>query len=207
MKTLLSLYDYTGNWSRPYKEAGWNVVQVDIQHGIDIMDFNLLPLLEGDGYSTPEFGLLIAQPCDNYAVCGSKHFAKKDTDGRTAESQKLVARTKQIIDFLDNERLLRFWALENPRTRIHNLNPWLKPRTFRFDPCDFAGYDPVPGNSRYNKDTWIFGRCNVPLKKRIEPIGKEYPGFTNLGGKSLKTKNARSITPLGFAYAFYEANN
>lgn len=27
------------------------------------------------------------------------------------------------------------------------------------------------------------------------------------GGKSLKTKNARSVSPLGFCYAFYNANS
>lgn len=206
MKTLISLYDYTGNWSRPYREAGWNVVQVDIQHGKDIMDFDPRPLLDGDGYSIPEFGILAAQPCDNYALCGSKHFAAKDADGRTAASQQLVARTKQIVDFIDKAGVLNFWVVENPRSRIHTLNPWLGKIKHRFNPCDYAGYDPCPDKSRYNKDTWLWGRFNKPEKKYIAPIGKEYPGFTNLGGKSLATKNARSITPLGFAYAFYESN-
>ena len=29
MYTLLSLFDYTGNWSLPYLEAGWNVIRID----------------------------------------------------------------------------------------------------------------------------------------------------------------------------------
>jgi len=37
-KTTLSLFDYSGNWSQPYAEVGHNVIQVDIKHGIDIME-------------------------------------------------------------------------------------------------------------------------------------------------------------------------
>lgn len=29
-KIIISLFDYTGNWSKPYKENGFEVVQVDI---------------------------------------------------------------------------------------------------------------------------------------------------------------------------------
>lgn len=31
-KTLLSLFDYSGQWSAPFADAGWMVVQVDIRH-------------------------------------------------------------------------------------------------------------------------------------------------------------------------------
>lgn len=44
MNILISLFDYTGNWARPYKEAGWTVHQVDIKLGIDILTWNL-PLI------------------------------------------------------------------------------------------------------------------------------------------------------------------
>ena len=33
MKTILSLFDYTGNWSEPYRQAGYNVIQQDLKHG------------------------------------------------------------------------------------------------------------------------------------------------------------------------------
>jgi hypothetical protein len=42
----------------------------------------------------------------------------------------------------------------------------------------------------------------------VEPIKHSYGSKTQeYGGKSEKTKELRSITPLGFAYAFYEVNN
>lgn len=210
---LISLFDYTGNASRPYKEAGWEIKQVDIQHGIDILEWDYRAWLRGnfDLDSLNSIGLrvgIIAMiPCTDYANSGAKHFAKKDADGTTCQSQILVAKVKEIIDYFENLKILIFWQVENPKSRIHKLNPWLGKVKLKFHPCDYAGFDPVPENSRYNKTTWLWGKFNNALPIRyIPPISKEYPGFTKLGGKSLKTKNARSITPLGFAYAFYEAN-
>ena len=77
----------------------------------------------------------------------------------------------------------------------------------KFNPCDFAGYSPNPDNDRYNKETWLFGRFNKLTVKRLEPFTKENPGWRDLGGKSERTKELRSITPMGFANAFYEANH
>ena len=34
-KLLISLFDYTGNASKPYRENGWKVIQVDKKLGID----------------------------------------------------------------------------------------------------------------------------------------------------------------------------
>lgn len=209
-KLLISLFDYTGNSSRPYLKNGWIVVQVDKQLGTDIMNFNpelLLDKLKKSGHTITKIGVIAMIPCDNYATCGSKHFKAKDTDGRTDESQILVERTRYIIDFFDNAGNLEFWQVENPKSRIHKLNPWLGKIRQKFNPCDFAGYDPIPDNSRYNKETWLWGNFNLMTKKYMEPFEKDNPGWKNYGGKSLKTKNARSITPLGFAYAFYEANH
>jgi len=36
MKTILSLFDYSGNWSFFYKKAGYNVIRQDIKLGQDI---------------------------------------------------------------------------------------------------------------------------------------------------------------------------
>lgn len=206
---LISVFDLTGNASRPYKENGWDVSQIDIQLGVDFLKWDYVAEFNKRcEYSTyPEVGIIAMTPCDDYAVCGSRHFAAKDADGRTAESQKIVEAVRKMIMFFEDEGVLKFWQVENPKTRIHTLNPWLKPITQKFNPCDFAGYDPIPTNSRYNKETWLFGRFNKMIPKRMEPLEKENPGWKKLGGKSLKTKNARSVSPLGFCYAFYEANH
>ena len=204
---LISLFDYTGNASRPYKEAGWDVVQIDIKLGTDILTWNPIKALGLYNKPLPVTGIIAMIPCTDYALSGAKHFKKKDLDGRTAESQKLVERTRQIIQIFADYKALKFWQVENPMSRIHKLNSWLGNPVLKFDPCDYAGYDPIPDNSRYNKKTWLWEDFNIPEKRRIEPITKDNPGWKNLGGKSERTKELRSITPLGFAYAFYEANH
>lgn len=185
MKTVLSLFDYSGNWSNPYLNAGYDVWQIDIKHGCNILkwDYRKIRMVHI---------CLIAMPCTDYALSGAKHFYRKDHDGTTAKSQELMNRTKEILDYFKPE----IWVLENPMSRIHKLNPWLGEVKFKFNPYDF-------GNS-CQKQTWLWGKFNNPIKKPGKNLGNWM--FTDLGGKSEKTKELRSNTDLGFAYAFFEAN-
>jgi len=205
IKILISLFDYTGNWAKYYKENGWKVYLIDIKHGIDILNWNykqkfiLIKLFR----RLFKVVVLAAIPCTDYALSGSRHFNDKDLDGRTDASQLLVAKTKEILDWINPD----VWTVENPMSRIHTLNTWLGSVKHKFNPCDYAGYDPTPDNSRYNKATWLWGKFNVPPSNRLEPFYKDNPGWRKLGGKSERTKELRSITPLGFAKAFYEYNH
>jgi len=212
-KILLSFFDYTENWCSEYKnDADWQVYAFDIKKGNDIMDFNPAQFISEylhspSKYSLPEIGLLFAMPCTDYALSGARHFKLKDEDGRTAKSQILVTKMKEIIDWFEKAGLLKFFAIENPMSRIHKLNTWMGQPTLKFNPCDYAGYDDEPDKSRYNKQTWLWGKFQIPEKKRLEPIEKHNPGWKNLGGKSERTKELRSITPLGFSKAFYQFNH
>ena len=204
---LISLFDLTGNASKPYKEAGWKVVQIDIQLGVDILKWDYRKWYFENKEKINGLGIIAMVPCTDYALSGARHFVAKDADGRTEYSQKLVAKTKEVIDFFDKKKVLRFWQIENPMSRIHKLNTWMGKPRLKFNPRDYAGYDPTPKNSQYNKMTWLWGNFNLPKQKPLPALSKEYPGFKKLGGKSLKTKNARSITPLGFSYAFFKYNH
>lgn len=212
-KILLSFFDYTENWCSEYKnDADWQVYAFDIKKGKDIMDFNpakfISEYLHSPGkYTMPEIGLLFAMPCTDYALSGARHFKAKDEDGRTAKSQIIASKMKEIIDWFEKAGLLKFFAIENPMSRIHKLNEWMGQPTLKFNPCDYAGYDDEPDKSRYNKQTWLWGKFQIPEKKRLEPIEKHNPGWKNLGGKSERTKELRSITPLGFSKAFYQFNH
>jgi hypothetical protein len=90
------------------------------------------------------------------------------------------------------------WALENPVGRIEKLGG-LPPWRLSFDPNHIG--DP------YTKKTLLWGRFNADLPiAPVEPTeGSKM--HSQYGGKSLATKNARSVTPEGFAYAFFMANN
>lgn len=108
------------------------------------------------------------------------------------------------------------WMLENPA--ISRLNTmWRKP-DHKFHPCQFGGYLPAgdvhplypdiyPGNDAYDKNTgiWCGGGFNWPMEIPVESIGFN-PGWAKLGGKSVRTKNIRSITPRGFALAVFQHN-
>jgi hypothetical protein len=58
MMTILSLCDYSGAWSQPYVDAGYDVVRVDIKRGQDIRLFEALPF--------PVRGVLAAPPCNAF---------------------------------------------------------------------------------------------------------------------------------------------
>lgn len=209
-KLLISLFDHSGNASEPFRKAGWKVLQVDIKNGIDILTWDYIKAYQDlcEYSAMPEVGIIAMIPCTDYALSGARHFKAKDADGRTATSQKLVEKTKEIIDFFDFKlRVLTFWQIENPMSRIHTLNPWMGKPKLKFNPCDFAGYSNNPEKDRYNKATWLWGRFNIPEKKFLPPLQKENPGWKRLGGKSERTKELRSITPIGFCNAFFEANN
>lgn len=193
-KVILSLFDLSGNWSRPYAEKGYEVIQLDIQKGFDLFDWNY-KVLPRDYFT----GILIAQPCTDFALSGAAWFAEKDCDGRTYESMSLVYRALSIVQYFKPG--LKWWVMENPMSRIHKLCPDLGKVQFQFDPFEFAGYDPIPRNSQYQKRTWLWGRFSIPEKKTLANIdGCKY--HKTLGGKSLSVKNTRSTTPLGFATAF-----
>lgn len=209
MNVLIDLFDYSGNCARPYKENGWLVKQIEIKHGEDVLTWDYKKwfgeLLHSN--KIEKVGIIAAIPCTAYALCGNRHKKSESRKPVFAYSQKLVARTKEIIDYFESLGLLLFWQIENPSSDIHTHNDWLGKPFQKFNPCDFAGYDPNPTASRYNKKTWLWGKFKKMSHKRMEPFTKYYDGYNKLGGKSERTKELRSITPLGFCYAFYEHNN
>jgi hypothetical protein len=224
-KTLISLFDLTGRWASPYRLAGWNVIQVDIQAGLDIFTWNHLAVRRVDG-------VIAAPPCTDFSQAGSRHWKTKDADGRTQFSVDLLERMLKIIDELDYIHGLDFWVFENPIGRLRRmlvgdsrpgeprvyvplaLRPFTDEKPYSFNPCDFAGRaDDVEAES-VTKKTLLWGRFNRDLKTDPrEPIfyttstGKRLPPmWGKTGGSSQRTKNLRSATPLGFARSFYEAN-
>jgi hypothetical protein len=183
---IISLFDFSGVWSKPWKDAGYEVIQVDIKLGIDILTWNYKAINKKDVYF-----ILVAIPCTDYALSGAKHFKRKDADGTTAKSQLLVTKTKEIIDYFECN-----YVIENPMSRIHKLNPWMGEVKFKFHPYYF-------GNG-IQKMTWLWGNFNNPVLNPGQNMGNKY--YTNLGGKSERTKELRSNTDINFSKAFFEAN-
>jgi hypothetical protein len=205
-KIVLSFFDLSGEWSLPWDQAGYQVWRFDIQN-----DPKNAPAEERMGdvnnFSTDFFNdwfgnfegldihaILAACPCTDFAVSGARHFAAKDKDGRTVASVKLVQQTLAAIEYFKPA----VWAIENPVGRIEKLGG-LPPWRLSFDPNDVG--------ETYTKKTLLWGRFNADMPiAPVEPVeGSKM--HTKYGGKSLATKNARSVTPEGFAYSFFMANN
>lgn len=203
MKTLLSLFDYSGQWAKPFTDKGWNVILWDIKHESNSFDThsNILDASTDyfyeyifDNFGTID-GIIAAVPCTDFAVSGARWFKQKDENGSTAKSIELVYQTLRIIDLCQPD----FWCIENPISRIHTLVPELGNPTMYFNPCDFG--------EPYTKKTALYGEFNTDLKKNPVPPTLGSLMHTAYGGKSERTKELRSVTPEGFAKAFCEANH
>lgn len=204
---IISLFDRTGNWSRPWYEAGYTVYQIDIQNEIqtDIMTWQYRHIPKDKVYC-----ILAAVPCTDFAYSGEEWFPLKDRDGRTKKSCALVKKTMEIINYFNPD----VWCIENPKGRIRVLNPEIGQVRCIFHPWQYAGYnDENPDSERYLKETWLYGQFAVPytspLKmlskyKKVHWIDELISENAPIGSQELK--NLRSVTPMGFSIAFYRAN-
>ena len=179
-RIILDLCGGTGSWSQSYAEAGYDVRIIDPKIGGRDVRLFLKP-------KEDIYGILAAPPCTVFASSGAR-WPRTDQD--YIEGLSVVDACLRLVMVCKP----KFWALENP---VGKLVRWLgKPRMY-FQPCDYG--DP------YTKRTCLWGEFNEPQQNRVEP---EQGSKMHLqyGGKSDRTKAARSITPPGFARAFFEAN-
>ena len=176
-KLILDLCGGTGAWSKPYKDSGYEVINVTI------------PEYDVRTYIPPEnvYGIVAAPPCTHLASSGARWFKQKG-ESALLEALSIADACLRIIWRCQP----KFWALENP---IGRLSKYLgKPRLY-FNPCDYG--DP------YTKRTCLWGEFNIPQRNYVIPVEKSpiwYMPPTDDRG------NKRSITPSGFAQAFFEAN-
>jgi len=205
-KIILDLCGGTGAWSKPYKEAGYNVMLVT------------LPDCDVRTYIPPDnvYGILAAPPCTMFSLARTK--AKKPRDLK--EGMECVRACLNIIwsymeikqDTAKKKLPLKFWALENPNGM---LKYFLGKPAFEFNPYEFG--------DGYKKRTMIWGWFNEP-KKKIGKIEVESPyhslnpekmkKFDKLASREiapemfgkLTRQERRAITPAGFVKAFYKAN-
>jgi len=189
-RIIYSLFDFTGNWSEPYRNAGYTVVMIDLKNGIDI---RLLEIPK-----EPIYGIIAAPPCTSFCQSGSQYWDKKDESGETIKSLELIGAACRFILACNPI----FWAVENPPGR---LTKWLGQPKMHFDPCDFG--------DEYMKKTSLWGRFSFPYKKPIPITFEIKPGHHSMdiwlkkqGYKLTDLPTLRSMTPKGFAKAFFNAN-
>ena len=188
-KIILDLCGGTGAWSKPYKDAGYDVRLITLpEHDVRL-------------YTPPDnvYGILAAPPCTEFSY--AKHFHGKGN--YTHDFKAGLSLVDACIRIAAVTASLTFFALENPRGY---LKRWLGDPTFEFDPWQFGDL--------YQKKTCLWGNFNMPVPTvsckpdvcvkfsmlKSKDIRPEYYGI-------LSRKERRSITPPGFAQAFFEANS
>lgn len=175
-KIILDLCGGTGSWSRPYKEAGYDVRLITLPEDVRLIKF-----------IKNVYGILAAPPCTHFAGSGARWWKVKGEE-KLLEGLSVVDACLRIILMTKP----KFWVVENPVGRI---NDYLGKPIMYFNPCDYG--DP------YTKKTALWGNFNKPEYNKVEPIEGSKMWRLPPGEKR---QELRSITPKGFAQAFYKAN-
>ena len=131
------------------------------------------------------WGILAAPPCTVFASSGAR-WPRTDRD--YVEAIGVVDACLRLVTVCRPQ----WWCLENP---VGKLVQWLGKPQHYFDPCDYG--DP------YTKKTALWGSFTMPPKSRVQPVGKSPIHHM---APSPERAALRSVTPAGFAKAFFAAN-
>lgn len=178
-KIILDLCGGTGAWSKPYKDAGYDV------RLITLPDFDVM------NYEPPKkvYGILAAPPCTMFSIARQNTKTLRDFKGAI----EIVHACLNIIWKCRFDNILEFWALENP---TGYLRQFIGKPTFQFKPCEFG--DPIAKRT----DLWGYFKEPKKLKKPVD-----VPKTTNRNSANYpRDPVKRAITPPGFAKAFFKAN-
>jgi site-specific DNA-cytosine methylase len=225
-KIILDLCGGTGSWSKPYKDAGYDVVLITLPEN-SVVSIACGSYDNGNSFLVKDtagnsrkisfkdiYGILAAPPCTMFSIARTN--AK--TPRNTYDGMSIVNCCIRIIQECLHHNLsgLKFWALENPSTGY--LKKFLGKPALVFQPYEYG--DP------YTKSTAIWGYFNEPKKKPVEALDFTFDlsktdyttqieyyeclntipdGYREKTGY-LKRDILRSMTPQGFANAFYKAN-
>lgn len=229
---IYSMFDGSGLMVQPWAEAGhtcycfnyddanhgnYSKHQAKVQHPnihyINVWIDDGFPFyIARAGIDAPDI-VFSFPPCDNLAVSGSRHFARKLKENPICQIEA-VAAAKAAHHLADVFGVP--YMIENPVSVMSSI--WRKP-DYIFNPCEYGGYlaeddshpffpDVIPARDAYNKKTclWTGNGFVMPDKRPVDAHSGANPGWEKLGGKSARTKMIRSLTPRGFACAVYEEN-
>lgn len=218
-KIILDLCGGTGAWAKPYKDNPEYEVYTLTLPDSDVCNPSTFP--SDVGYAIQEgnvYGILAAPPCTMFSIARNDTTAREPRDlGKgmeTVEACLRIIKWCQLKKYRANQGL-QFWALENPASGY--LKKFLGNPPFIFDPSDYG--------DNHSKKTALWGMFNEPKNgkkvivkkgdadnyvKNVEKFFDEKKhlipdGYREKTGLSMRTV-VRSITPQGFARAFFEAN-
>jgi hypothetical protein len=185
---VLSLFDYTGNMVKPWKDAGYETLCIDKQRdNTDILCW-LPPRVK--------YRIVFAfPPCTDQAVSGARWFRDKGLGGLAAAIE-LVERARDICEWSDAP-----WMIENPVSLMSSY--WREPDSI-IHPADYTAFEL---NDNYTKRTciWCGNGFIVPEPRTIEGL-PEPDDRIHKASPGKERSNYRSVTPMGFARAVFHAN-
>lgn len=189
-KIIFDLCAGSGSWSKPYKDAGYDVVEIDIKTNQDVRLIQIGDMAEKEDVH----GILAAPPCTHLSGSGARWWEGKGKDALIEALSIVDACLRAVIVFKPD-----WWCLENPVGRlVHYLG---KPKMY-FHPNEYAGWADNPQDEAYTKKTCLWGEFKIPEKNPVESTSQKIwrmPPSPDRGA-------LRSITPSGFAKAFFESN-
>lgn len=135
---ILDLCAGTGSWSEPYRDAGYEVIQIDLPQDVRLLRFQELP--------SKVHGILAAPPCTVFSYARNRY---PPTEDEFKEALSIVDACIRIVTLLNPE----WWALENPRNKLRRF---LGEPQFMFYHWEFG--DPA------SKPTGLWGNFTFPKK-------------------------------------------
>lgn len=217
-KVILDLCGGTQSWVKNYIANGYTVITMTLPD-YDVEKWREYPEIVELVQSNKVYGIVAAPPCTMFSIARNDKTALLPRDLR--KGMRTVQACLDIIHeclytpYQVSKNNLKFWALENPNSGY--LNRFLGKPSFIFDPSDYG--------DNHSKKTALWGMFNEPKKttkgkvlkgdennyvKSVEKYFGEKAylipeGYKKKTGLSMRTI-VRSITPQGFAQAFYKAN-
>ena len=208
---ILDLCGGTGSWSKPYaKDNEYQVVVATLPEWNIENETSQEQLIAMNPY-----GILAAPPCTMFSIARQNAKTPRDFN----EGMRTVRACLNIIWRCQYNYRLKFWALENPFGYLRLFlgkpalvfHPWEygDPYTKRTclwglfkepkkSPCEPRKIEPSPKNQSRNVD---FSSC-IEQFSDLKKIPDGYLERTKLPKRTVM----RSMTPDGFAQAFYRTN-
>lgn len=202
---VLSLFDITGNMVKPWTDAGFKAICIDMQHpqginegrdGITRIGTDIRNGWIPDKSIIDRVAFISAfPPCDHLSVSGSRWFKGKGLR-KLALSIDLFATSTEVCEWFNVP-----YMIENPVSTISSY--WRKP-DYIFHPHHFTLLEP---EDNYTKKTclWTGGGFVMPKSCQDYTLGKPDDRIHKCP-PSDERHNIRSATPMGFARAVFEAN-
>lgn len=205
-KIILDLCGGTGSWSKPYKDAGYDVRVItlplyDVTRWREYPEI-IEPLTTTDP-NTQIYGIFAAPPCTQFSFARTTAKTPRDFIG----GMRVVKSCLEIIWAARANNKLAFWALENPQGY---LRQFLGKPALSFHPYDYGDH--------YSKQTDIWGYFHMPTKHPVVLTADELhrshqntrvlptlpDGYKPSVENSVQAR--RAMTPQGFAQSFFKSN-